>query len=607
LSRGNEIGAICLISLAMLLLLPFITIEPVRTTSIVNTGSAPLIVQSDPPALIRNYSIPTLNSVPNAIIPGADNHTFWFTEFGAGKIGKFDSTTMAFNEYAVNEPSGGPASPATLAIDGQGLVWFSDEDSNSPSIWVLNSTSPQGTLQQFPTGVSPSIPIFVLVDPTTNNVWFTDYSGNYIGEITYPSHTILKYYLPTANSAPVEIARQNGTSYLWITEAAGRIARFDTTSASHSFQEYTPTVPLSYPVGIVVDKNSNVWVSEHGGSSITEFNPSNSTWRKYPTSQASASPGTGVATLAIDHLGRFWFAEHYSNRIGRLDPVTGVMDEFTLPIPGAYSLLDSIDAQGNFWFTEATANEIGTISGNATSPVDVTPVMTPYNSVTSGSSTSAEFLIANPNRTSSVTVSLNVTSSFTTNYYTTKSEVSLSTYTLTLGPGQSQNITALVTPDFSLASGVYTAGVVASQGNVLSIATFFLRVSVSPLYQLETLLPEILIAAALALTGAFLFFRRKNRSLRTTLPPANPKTPATALLIVLLVIFQEIGVVWGKCPGLPPPPGGNSGIDPYGIALDAGAIAFFAVVAYFLIRSRMRGRNSPAGGDQSQSSTTSGE
>ena len=555
-----------------------------------------LVSRADPIQLVTNYPIPTPNSVPNAIIVGSNNHTFWFTEFGAGKIGEFDSLTAnVTKEYTI----GPGAMPATLAVDRHGLTWFTDQNQNSPSVWSLNTATE--TFQRFSTNSSPSDPIFVLVDPTTNNVWFTDYYGNYLGEITNSTHMMNKYSLPAANSYPVEIAKQNGTSYLWITEATGRIARFDMTS--HIFQEFTPTLPLSYPVGIVVDNNGNVWVSEHGGSSVTELIPSNSTWRKYPTSQATADPGTGVATLTMDSQGRLWFAEHYSNRIGRLDPITGIMDEFALPISGAYSLLDTVDAKGNFWFTEATANEIGMIPGNTTVAVNLRTITAPSAPVTAGQSTSGEFMVTN-NNSSRITLTLNVTSFFTTSYFTTQREVSLSTYSLTLDPGQSEKVNATVTPDISLSSGIYTAGIVATYGTISSTVTFFLRVNSDPVYQLETFLPEILLAATAVVIMVFLLGlpvlrRRRPRPLRSTSIPATKVARAASLAVFFLLLVQETGQAWGKCPGLPPPPGG--GPDIYGIALDIGSITFFAVIAYLLIRSRLRERSAAGGQEEAHS------
>lgn len=568
-----------------------ITFGPENIASASKSVSSPVILQQSSPFLISNYTVPTANSVPDAIVAGL-NHELWFTEYGAGKIGEFDSVAKNFTEFSIPIPG---ATPATLAFYGPDQIWFTDQNPNSPSVWMFNTTS--HGFRRFLTNATNSGPVFVLADQGTKSVWFTDTTAAYLGEINLTTMKMTKFSAPASYSGPVEIALQNSTSFLWVTEISGRIARFDT--VSDSFQELTPSVPLSYPVGIVVDGEGSVWVSEHGGSSIAEYVPSDSAWRKYPTSQASDSPGTGPATLAIDSLGRLWFAEHYSNRIGRLDPAMGSMEEFNIPVVGAYSLLNSLDQAGNFWFAEAYGNSIGMIPKDATSSITVRSVSTPAPTVTSGQTTTSQFLVVNdlPTR---VTLNLNVTSFFTTNYYTTRSEISLSTYSLTLDPGENKTIIATVTPDFNLSSGTYTAGLVASYGNVSSLGSFFLQVSTSPWYQLETILPEILIGAAVLLAVSLLILNRRKAPSRATVSSSTPKI-SLALSITFLIIFfiQQTGESWAKCPGLPPPPVNPNGpsVDYYGIALDVASIAFFGVVAYFLVRARLRkGKQS----DQSQ-------
>jgi streptogramin lyase len=583
--RQGRLAVVSLLIVLSLISPSAMTFRPGNTASASGTFASPVMVQQNTPFLISNYTVPTANSIPDAIVVGL-NHKLWFTEYGTGKIGKigeFDSVIKNFTEFTI--PNAG-AAPATLTFYGSDQVWFSDQNPNSPSVWMFNTTS--HSFRRFLTNATNSGPVFVLADQGRQSVWFTDTTAAYLGKIDTNTLRMTKFNAPASYSGPVEIAIQNGTSSLWVTEISGKIARFDT--ASNTFQEITPPVPLSYPVGIVVDGKGSVWVSEHGGSSIVEYVPSNSTWKKYPTSQAAASPGTGPATLAIDSLGRLWFAEHYSNRIGRLDPATGSMEEFSLSVAGAYSLLNSVDPSGDFWFAEAYGNSIGMIAGTATSSIVVRPISIPASVVASGQTITSQFVVINSLATQ-ITLNLNVTSFFTTNYYTTRSEMSLSTYSLTISPGQNKTVIANVTPDFSLPSGVYTAGLVAGYGNVSSIGSFFLQVNTSPWYGLETVLPEILIGAAGVLAvSLFLMNRRK------TMPQPNASKPAQKLslgLSVLMLVFffvQQTGESWAKCPGLPPPPVNPTGstVDYYGIGLDLASIAFFGVVAYILIRNRLR-------------------
>ncbi|HVH14802.1 MAG TPA: hypothetical protein VNA15_03670 [Candidatus Angelobacter sp.] len=584
MKQSRDGSAIVLLLIALSVISGYVILYRPQSTGSANGNTVlPLLTQQYPPLTIANYTLPTPNGVPDAIVAGL-NHKLWFTEYGAGKIGEFDSVIKNFTEYSI--PNGPGATPATLAFYGPDEVWFTDQNPSSPSIWSFNTTS--HTFRRFLTNATNSSPVFVLADQATGSIWFTDTTAAYLGEINTATLHMTKFNSSGSFSGPVEISKQNGTSYLWVSEISGKIARFDT--ISKTFQESTPSVPLSYPVGIVVDKQGGVWVSEHGGSSVAEYVPSNSTWKKYPTSQSTHPPGTGPATLAIDSLGRLWFAEHYANKIGRLNPAIGSMEEFNIPVPGAYSLLNSLDESGNFWFAEADGNSIGMIPENATSSIGMRLVSTPTSPVTSGQTITSQFLVVN-NLPTQITLNLNVTSFFTTNYYTTRSEISLSTHSLTLRPGQNKTITAVVTPDFSLPSGEYTAGLVAGYDNVSTIGSFFLQVNSSPWYQLETILPETLIGAAAILTVSLILLNRRKAARQSNTSKPVPKLSLTIfILVTFLFLIHQTGESWAKCPGLPPPPVNPNGpsIDYYGVVLDLGSIAFFGVVAYLLIRDRLR-------------------
>ena len=117
--RGSWAVVSVLVALS-LMPLSGITFRPENTTSTVTNVDSPVIIQQSPPFLISNYSVPTANSVPDAIVVGL-NHKLWFTEYGAGKIGEFDSGLKNFTEYPI--PNAG-ATPATLAFYGPDQVVY---------------------------------------------------------------------------------------------------------------------------------------------------------------------------------------------------------------------------------------------------------------------------------------------------------------------------------------------------------------------------------------------------------------------------------------------------------------------------------------------------
>src|SRR4029077_12677919 len=103
------------------------------------------------------------------------------------------------------------------------------------------------------------------------------------------------------------------------------------------------------------------------------------------------------------------------------------------------------------------ANQIGMIEWNATSPVAINTKPAPV-AVNAGQTISSQISLSNAASTPLI-VKLNVTSTFTAYGQTSNNEVSLSNYSLTIAPNQPKTITATITPDIGLPSGMYAAGI----------------------------------------------------------------------------------------------------------------------------------------------------
>jgi len=462
-------------------LAPLFIVALVITAFILQVNVAIVAGQPVSGSVITEFQIPTSNSGPEAIISGP-SQTFWFTEFNAGKIGELFGQNGTIRDVPANATG---VEPASLAIDKQGRVWFSDTSGHG-SIWMYNPATT--VFRRFNTITANSFPLSIFIDQA-NNTRFTEVTADKIGEILYPSYTMVEYPFPTG-SGPAGIAHQDGTYLLWVTETyANRIAMFNMTD--HSVREFTPSQAIFSPLGIVLDQSNNVWIAEHGGSSVDEFFPSNQTLRKYPTSPPTGGyTYTAPATITLDSRGRLWFVEHLADRVGRLDPASNKLDEFNGIAPGSYSVFDTLDQSGNFWFTENTANRIGMIPAYAI--------------------------------------------------------------------GQPQN-----------------------NPSIVDIIT--------------TYLPEILVAATGILAASYLVITRGRRIAEPTgnngpaiASTASIGTIAISAVLVLSLLSSEIAAPVAKC--IIPPGGtsggggGSTGPDYFSIALDAGALAFFAVVAYLLWR-----------------------
>lgn len=495
-AKKNSEIVLCLFVLSLFLLSSFVlsSFQPMSaSTRLLSSSVSSSDASGDP---IIEYQIPTPNAGPNAVVAGSNN-TLWFVEFIAGKIGEFFIGNYSFREFVIPEAN---ATPASLAIDRFGNIWFSDQH-GSGSIWMLNPAT--GKFRQFPTLTHDSTPLFITFDKQ-NDVWFTEITGNNIGELSYPTYSETEYPLPTPTSGPVEIAYQENESKLWITQTySNQLSSFNITT--HAFNEFNPTVSMNSPVGIVLDKNGDVWISEHRGSAIIEFNPSDSFWRKFLTTVPPPNapyPISAPATLAIASNGDLWFVEHFSNKIGRLDPSTGTLQEFAIPNSDAYSVLNAIDSNGNFWFTQFAADALGFVPANASSPISVQVIdggSTP--TVKAGGRIYLNVSVTN-NGPMVMPIQLNVSSSFSSTGYTPSNEAAFVENPLVLDNGSTADISVETAPPNSLSTGTYSVGIVLSTGNYSVVQTIFIIVHGNP----YLFLPRIQIYLEIILGGAVVAF-----------------------------------------------------------------------------------------------------
>jgi streptogramin lyase len=522
-----------ILSLFVMLLLIANSRIPIANSTGLSSSNALLVsnntrsTQYFTPNMISNYSLPTPNAGPNSIVEGR-NGTFWIAEFsagngeGPGKIAEFLSSNQTFREFKI--PENGSV-PNSIAIDQFGTVWFSDF--TDKALWSLNGIS--GVFMKYPIPTKTAQPLFIIVD-SNHNIWFTETTGYKIGELGYPTYSLTEYSVPVTKYEPLEMYLDSNTSTLWITLAKttsevqpGLIATFNTVTKKFE-NVYTPSVSLQDPVGIVLDKVGNVWISEHRGSSVVEFIPRNSTWRKFETSPPSGFYQTtisAVATIAIDKQGYLWFIEHFGNKVGRLDPTDGVIDEFDLTgTDDPFSVLDTIDSNGNFWLTNFGQNAIQMIPATASTGIYIRAIsrnesISSYPRVTAGQALDITYEVENL-ASSDRTLTLNATSSFSASGYTNPEEVSFNITgdVLHLASNESAFVQAKITPDINLQSGLYSVSVSAIGQNSSSVQVFFFYVNASPLYffyHIGDYLQEVLIVAIAVLATLFVLIRRRNR------------------------------------------------------------------------------------------------
>ena len=335
------------------------------------------------PNYIDEYDVPTPNAAPLAITVDR-NGIVWFTESNASKLARFDPNTGNFTEYKVP----GVGDMWGITIDASGDVWLTQyslkgsvspggviEPGGSGNLVRFNPNT--GNFTVIPVPTTGAFPFRVITD-SGGRVWFTELLGDQIGCYDPSTGKMQVYPVPAEYAGPAELTFDSH-GMLWFTEAYNEsVARFDPqtdTFMEYHFYSIDPNQYVGSPVGIAVTSDGIVWVADHGGNWLVEFNATSQQILKYPTHfpPPNVYPISIPNDLILGPQGRIWFAEHGGNSLGMLDPQAGRMVEYAIPTgPISTVLWLAMAPNQDIWFTEWSADKIGVLHTSLPVPLTVT-------------------------------------------------------------------------------------------------------------------------------------------------------------------------------------------------------------------------------------------
>jgi virginiamycin B lyase len=209
-----------------------------------------------PDGVVQIFPLPAGAGGPWGIAVGGDCK-IWFTEVGAGKVGRLDPASGAVAEFPLPTPDSQP----------QGIARGAD-----------------GAL------------------------WGTEANGNKIFRIRLDGQ-VTEFPIPTPSSVPVAIAPGRGGA-LWVSElSGGKLLRITLGGKIREF----PLPGAARPYGIASAPDGNVWFADRGRNRVGLVTPGGRVF-EYPLPTPNAQP-TAIQPLAF---GRFAFTESVSNRLGVL-------------------------------------------------------------------------------------------------------------------------------------------------------------------------------------------------------------------------------------------------------------------------------------------------
>jgi streptogramin lyase len=319
-----------------------------QTLSVTDTSNSSITGEAD--TLTEFPTDAQANDFLFGITTGPDGN-LWFAEYYSNRIGKI---TTAGVETSYPVPTAN-SEPALITTGPDGNLWFTEFNANQ--VAKINPTT--GVITEFPVPTAASEPYGITTGPD-GNLWFAELAGNKIASINPTTDVITEYATPTANSAPVAIVT-GPDGNLWFTEFSGNnIGRINPTTGT--ITEYSMASPNSGPTGIALGPDGNLWFTEEPTTAQQgEENFANNIGRiNPPTGQITEFPvpiaDSGLAWITSGPDGGLWFTQQplVGGAVGRIDPTTGIVDEFSVPTPNNSPGVITVGPDNNLWFTGGT-------------------------------------------------------------------------------------------------------------------------------------------------------------------------------------------------------------------------------------------------------------
>src|SRR5215471_9707613 len=134
----------------------------------------------------------------------------------------------------------------------------------------------------------------------------------------------------------------------------------DVGSLNVTVQEWTVPTKGAHPHDPAVGLDGALWFTEQMANKIGRLDPKTGAIQEYPLAKDKNS---GPHGLVADKDGNIWFTANFGGYIGKLDPRTGNVKEYKMPLERADDPhTAAFDQQGILWFTVQGGNMVGRLN-----------------------------------------------------------------------------------------------------------------------------------------------------------------------------------------------------------------------------------------------------
>jgi len=324
------------------------------------TGRATHVVMTE-------YDLPRPTAMPHDVILDQSG-TPWYSDFGHQFIGKLDPKTGKATEYPVPVLKAElPPGNLDIEFDKAGNLWVGlmlqggiakfdpktekftmlplpkdiNNNSSQQAMVMPNSSDVDGKVWMNSVGIpgvhrvdlaSNSFETFVpyrdiprgadhsvygIKADSKNNLFFMDFSGDFIGRIDAKTGQVTLFKTPTPNSNPRR-GYMDPQDRLWFAEyRANKVAMFDT--RSEKFTEWALPTQFSYPYDVIPDKNGELWTAGMSNDRVVRLDPKSGQTVEYQLPRF-----TNIRRVIVDNATTpvtFWAGGNHSAEIVKVEPL----------------------------------------------------------------------------------------------------------------------------------------------------------------------------------------------------------------------------------------------------------------------------------------------
>jgi virginiamycin B lyase len=463
-------------------------------------------------SLVIEYPLPALCEMPLAIGVDSQDQNIWYVSTKNGTLGRYDLGNNTFEEeYKI------PSWPARenptmssqvwdLDIDNKGDIWFTDETQNA--LWRFSNDTrsfEMFTVPEKPEAFGTTYPVSMEIDDNGSNIYFVGIRSPsiWIGNISQmrngTAEGIERIGIPLdsfkgidpdlVSTGSIVLDKDNDRLYVSLLafNTKGEILGYDL--KNKTFTSYEMPDDITSPVGLTLDLNDNLWVTDHGTSIFYRLDPTSGDITKFTTS--TVSPRTlGQSTtvnaaytlpywIKTGENGTIWFNQHTGNKISSFNPNNLTLTEYWIPSQNklwgpcrdsvnqcgiSNALQFDVDNHNEVWFSEWSENKLGRVLTERVLPISISVLP---NNITLQRGGNEEIRInVTSNTNTSLTADMLAAGSFTTTGNLGNLSGLFSENSVRLDPGLTKQISLIIAPTQELESGNYTLMVGAETSDV---------------------------------------------------------------------------------------------------------------------------------------------